>query len=307
MLDNSARKSPGISQSKLARSDRNPVTSVLVPVDQELINQAMTALGLSPVRDLRTGGQKTVRLVEKDGEEIVLKVLAIDSGMPDALRRAQREVDLLQRVDDPNVVKVASDLVELGDPVRGAAWLEQYLDGDDLGDLLGDRWDWDHVSAMARDIAVGLSALHEVKVVHRDLSANNIRRLTSGDYVVMDPGFARHTLRSDLTVGGQPGTLGYLSPEHLQVYSGAPTAASDVFCVGILTWTVLTGQLPIPFTGDPADYLARLSRVELDGDLAALRPDLSAEAVALVYRCLHKQPARRPRNGRRLADALDKV
>jgi serine/threonine-protein kinase len=275
-----------------------------VPVDQTLIDEAMAALAVSPVRDLRSGGQKTVRLVDKAGDELVLKVIAIESDRPDALKRAHREVELLQQVDSPHVVKVASQLIELGSPVRGCAWLEEYLDGEDLGQLIGTPWSWDALVAMATDIATGLAALHAVNVVHRDLSANNVRRLVSGRYVVMDPGFARHPLRSDLTVGGQPGTPGFLSPEHLQAYSGAPTAASDVFCVGILMFLALTTHLPIPFTGDAADYVSRLSRVELL-DLASFRTDLSEDAIALVHRCLHKQPARRPRNGSRLVQALE--
>lgn len=275
-----------------------------MPVDQVLIDEAMNALGVTPVRALRDGGQKTVRLVEKGGEELVLKVIAIDSGLPDSLRRAHREVELLQQVDNPHVVKVRSDLVELGTPIRGATWLEEYLEGDDLSAFIGTLWAWDDVAAMALDIARGLGALHAVKVVHRDLSSNNIRKLTSGRYVVMDPGFARHTQRSDLTVGGQPGTAGFLSPEHLQAYSGAPTAASDVFCVGILMFLALTAHLPIPFTGDAADYIARLSKVDVL-DLSAYRTDLDPSVVALITRCLHKQPARRPRNGTRLATDLE--
>lgn len=264
----------------------------------------MDALGVTRVRDLRPGGQKTVLVVARGDDELVLKVIAIDSGLPDALRRGQREVELLQSLDSDHVVKVASDLVELDHPVRGAAWLEEYLDGDDVSGLLGSQWSWDETLLMGRDVAAGLAALHDVRVVHRDLSANNIRRLSSGRHVVMDPGFARHTLRSDLTVGGQPGTPGFLSPEHLQAYSGAPTAASDVFCVGILMFCALTCHLPIPFTGDAADYIDRLSRVERL-QLRDFRDDLSEGAVALVDRCMHRQPARRPRNGRRLLEAIE--
>lgn len=120
----------------------------------------------------------------------------------------------------------------------------------------------------------------------------------------MDPGFARHPLRSNLTVGGQPGTPGYASPEHLGVYSGAPVPASDVFCVGILMFRALTGELPIALDGDEADYITRLSRAEIR-DLTSLRDDLSSDVVALIRRCLHPQPARRFRNGRRLAEAME--
>ena len=263
----------------------------------------MTALGVAKVSDLRSGGQKTVCLVERGGEQLVLKVVAVGSTSPEALRRAQREVELLQQIDDAHVVKVASDLIELGDPVEGAAWLEEYLDGEDLKDLVGAPWPVADAVAMALDVARGLAALHAAKVVHRDLSVNNVRRLAGGGYVVMDPGFARHTLLSDITIGGQPGTPGFISPEHLLAYSGIPTPASDVFCVGILMFLALTGQLPIPYTGDPSDYISRLSRVETL-DLGTLRNDVPTEVSELVSRCMHPQPARRFRNGQRLADAL---
>jgi serine/threonine-protein kinase len=277
-----------------------------MPVDQALIDLAHGSLNTTDVQALRTGGQKTVRLVEREGERLVLKVVAVESGAPATLRRAQREVELLQEINSDRVVRIASELIELDEPLRGVAWLEQYLDGDDLGDLVDHRWDWAEAKAMAIDVADGLHELHSRRVVHRDLSPNNIRRTGDGRFVVMDPGFARHTLRSGLTAGLQPGTPGYLSPEHLQAYSGVPTAASDVFCVGILAFLVLTMQLPIPYSGDVSDYIQRLARVETE-DIEASRPDLNGERCSVIRRMLHPQPARRYRNGGRLSEALDAV
>lgn len=266
----------------------------------------MAALGVEDVRDLMTGGQKTVRVVRRGGDELVLKVIALESDAPQALRRAHREVELLQSIDNDHVVRVASELVEIGDAPDGVAWLEEYLEGDDLADHLGQPWSWKDAREMALQVAGGLAAIHTVDVVHRDLSANNIRRTNDGRFVVMDPGFARHTLRSGLTVGGQPGTPGYLSPEHLKSYSGVTTPASDVFCVGIYVFVALSGHLPIPYDGDLADYLIRLDRGETL-DLAQLRPDLSQDVLSLLRRLLHPQPARRPKNGRRLFEALEAV
>lgn len=273
-------------------------------VDQKMIDQAAAALGVSLEQPLKQGGQKTVLLVSRGGEKFVMKVISTGSTLPDALRRATREVELLTTVDDDNVVKVASELVELGDNPDGVAWLEEYLEGEDLSDAFQRPWGWDETKAMALDVARGLAALHAVKVVHRDLSANNVRKLEGGRYVVMDPGYARHTEKSQLTAVGQPGTPGFLSPEHLQGYSGVPNAASDVFSVGILMYLALTNTLPIPFTGDIGDYAIRLSNVTID-DIATRRGDLADPAVDLVRRALHPQPARRYRNGKRLADALE--
>lgn len=275
-------------------------------VDQQLIDAAAGELGVSVERPLKQGGQKTVLLVQDGHDTFVMKVISTGSALPDALKRATREVELLKSIDHPNVVKVASELVELGDSPDGVAWLEEHLEGEDLSDALTGPWDWDTTRAMALDVARGLSALHRVKVVHRDLSANNVRKLAAGGYVVMDPGYARHTDKSQLTAAGQPGTPGFLSPEHLQSYSGVPTAASDVFAVGILMQLALTGELPIPYTGDIGDYAARLAAVSVN-DIEAAMPDLDDSAVAVIRRCLHPQPARRYRNGDRLAQELESL
>jgi serine/threonine protein kinase len=273
-------------------------------VSKELVEAAYDALQVAPVRDLRDGGQKVVKVVRLDDDELVMKTVSIGSSSPGALSRARREVELLQSINDAHLVRAVSDLVELGDPPQGAAWLEEYLDGDDLRDLLTDPWSWDETVTMARDVARGLSALHKVDVVHRDLSSSNVRRRTNGAYVVMDPGFARHTLRSGLTVGGQPGTIGFFTPEHLQSYSGVPTAASDVFGVGILMFLALVGKFPIPYDGDDADYFRRVAEGETS-DLTDFRSDLTDSAVALVRRSLHPQSARRYRNAVKLCEVLE--
>ncbi|MBC9002167.1 serine/threonine-protein kinase [Micromonospora aurantiaca (nom. illeg.)] len=275
-------------------------------VDDSLVAMALTTLGVTDERPLRPGGQKAVRLVRQGDELLVMKVIPIASSTADALRRAEREVELLGSFKDPHVVQVVSELAELGDPVVGAAWLEEYLDGDDLGSHLGPQWPWDEVAVMGLHVSRGLAAGHARSVVHRDLSANNVRRTSDGTYKVMDFGFARHTLRSGLTFAGQPGTPGFLSPEHLHTYSGAPTAASDVFCVGILMYAALTGDLPIPWEGDDATYIRSLMEVRVPS-LAAVRPDLTTPQVRLVERCLHRQPARRFLNGQRLAEAIEAI
>ncbi len=235
----------------------------------------------------------------------MLKVVALEFTTDETLKRAEREVQLLASIDNPNVVKVESELAELGSPVHAAAWIEEYLDGDDLGNLIGGtQWSWADAKSMGVQVANGLAAGHEKSVIHRDLSANNVRRLSNGTYKVLDFGFARHTLRSGLTVAGQPGTRGYLTPEHLNSYSGGPMPMSDVFQVGILMYTALSGVSPYPWTGDDNDYMTRL-RAGAMTPLGAHRPDLSTEQIDLVHRALHSQPARRFRNAAALRDALE--
>lgn len=277
----------------------------MVSVDQGLVREALGTLKVEDKGELAVGGQKVVRLVEGSEGTQVLKVIAIGSSQPEALRRAEREVDLLARISNPHVVQVESSLIELGSPVRGAAWLEEYLDGEDLNTILdGNAWSWDDVARLGYEVSLGIGAGHAVGVVHRDLSDRNIRRLASGTYKVMDFGFARHTLRSGITIGGHPGTTGFLSPEHIHGYSGGPTPASDVFVLGAHMYKALTGVAPIS-TDDEYDYVIHLMSVSVVEDIAQVRPDLTAEQCEIIRKCMHPQSARRFRNGRRLADALE--
>jgi serine/threonine-protein kinase len=273
-------------------------------VRDELVAAAEAGLAVSSLTELGGGAQKAVRVVDRRGQKLVMKVISLGGSNVDGLRRAEREVELLASIDSPHVVRVEHELIELGDPPAGAAWLEEYLDGADLtASIFSSSWTWTDVRTMAIQVAEGLGAAHLKGVVHRDLSPNNVRHLADGSYKVMDFGFARHTLRSGLTVAGQPGTPGYMSPEHLRSYSGAPTAASDVFAVGVLMFAALTGSVPVPYNGDDADYIRRLQDVERPA-IVALRSDLTPGQIALVDRCLHRQPARRYRNGIQLAIAL---
>lgn len=279
----------------------------MTTVDAALIAEACAELGVTDQGEIGTGAQKAVRHVKRGSDDLVLKVIPISASVPTTLKRAEREVELLKSISNPHVVKVESDLAAFGAPVKGAAWLEEFLDGDDLTKLLfSSQWSWADTADMAHQVAEGVAAGHVAGVIHRDLSPNNVRRLSSGAYKVMDFGFARFTLRSGLTVGGQPGTPGFHTPEHLNDFSGVPFPASDVFGVGVLMFVALTGQIPIPHLGDEVDYRNRLGKATMP-DLAGLRPDLSPEQVGLVRRCLHAQPARRFRNGQALVTALESL
>lgn len=267
---------------------------------------ACSQLGLTVKRSLKSGGQKTVALVDQAGVDRVLKLVQVGASDPTVLERSRREFALLANTKHPNVVEVRSDLVMLEDSsstVDGAVWLEEFLDGDDLGDLVAAPWPIDDVRAMGLGVAAGVGALHNQRVIHRDLSANNIRRLGDGSYKVMDPGFAKHTLRSGITVGGQPGTPGFMTPEHLQPYSG-PTPASDVFAIGALMYLAATSELPIPYRGDESDYVNRLARAAY-APIRVLRADFPSPLADIVERCLHRHPVRRYRDAGRLQDALE--
>ncbi len=272
-------------------------------MDPGLVTSAASVLKVANLVRVTEGGQKFVARGDVGAAHVVMKVIELGAHADVTLERARREVDLLARVDHPNVVRVVSDLQELGgSPPSGVAWLEEYLDGEDLSSRLHVPWDWDETAAMALDVAQGLSALHAADAVHRDLSPRNIRCRGNGSYTVMDPGLARHLRDSTLTGTFQPGTWGYMTPEHVAGVA-RPIPASDVFAVGILMYRALTGDVPIPVGGDLDRYRVALRDDQIPSILVT-RPDLEAAQADVVDTCLQRQSARRYIDGAELVAAL---
>lgn len=269
---------------------------------QELTDALESALGVRSLIPLIQGGQKFVFTAAMSGQDVVVKVVAVPAGpQGDITRtRAHREVELLAAVDSPHVVKVLTDAVELTTPLEAVVWVEERLDGQDLGAILRPAWSDSDVRSLVSDLAEGLAACHDLGVVHRDLSPGNVRRTNSGRFVLMDPGLARHLEKTALTGSYQPGTDGFRSPEH--VPGGECVPASDVFALGILAFYALTGELPVD-AGAP-DYQVRLTSVQAPG-VHTKRLDVSQPLARVVDRCLQLQPARRYLDGPELLSDLE--
>lgn len=256
---------------------------------------------------MKAGAQKAVFVVHDGHTEHVMKVQGIS--YPDVhavLERARREVALLHQIDSPHVVRIETPLVELTDgtystDVIGVAWLEEHLDGQDFAALTGTLWPISDVQQLLEQVGSGLSALHNVRVVHRDLSPGNVRLTSAGCWKVLDPGYARHMDASTITAFGQPGTPGFYSPEHVSPLA-KPVRASDIFTLGILAYVALSGALPFP-THPQDEYYRLLSETQAP-DVRSLRPDVPESLAEVLNRMLARQPARRYLAGSELLDAL---
>ena len=258
----------------------------------DLLNEAFAALGVRNAAPLKSGGQKWVYTAELEGVPCVVKIVQLTGPFAEEARvRAHREVELLGAVDSDRVVRVLSDLVEIGDGPDLVCWVEERLSGQDLGSALGSTsWSGADIERLICEVAEGLAACHRQEVVHRDLSPGNVRQCDDGHYVLMDPGYARHLAKTALTGMYQPGTPGFMSPEH--VPGGSPIPASDIFMLGILAYAAATGALPLDPTGDQDDYYRALRDVDVES-VGRARLDLSSDLVAIIDRCLDRQPARR--------------
>jgi len=171
---------------------------------------------------------------------------------------------------------------------------------------------WPLVTAAGIEVLKALSAAHErtdshgraIPVFHRDVTPSNILLGRNGIVKLTDFGLARAMDRARMT---QPhilkGKLSYVAPE--MVEGKDPSAASDVFSVGVVLWETLTGEKL--FRGDsPVDVLRAVRAADVP-PLDARRGDLPVDLPQVIHRALSKNPADRFSSARSMARSLANI
>jgi eukaryotic-like serine/threonine-protein kinase len=142
---------------------------------------------------------------------------------------------------------------------------------------------------------------HELALVHRDVSPQNILISFEGEVKLIDFGIAKAADLGNATQSGiLKGKFGYMSPE--QVRGDAVDRRSDVFSCGIVLYELLTGERL--FVGE-SDFstLEKVRNVELLPPSTYNRkiPD---ELERIVLKALTKEPGDRYQNAIDLHDEL---
>lgn len=214
-----------------------------------------------------------------DALPVAVKVVAPAEGR---VGEALQEAGLLARVRHPHVVHLYDVLpVPAGaDGEPAVALVTQLAAGGSLAQVLARRRllsPGELVTVLA-PVAGALADLHELGVVHGDLSTGNIVFREDGMPLLADLGTARIVGEQRLRGIGTGAGDGMVAPE---VVEGFPaTQESDVYQLGALARLALTGQVPGPgFDRQP---------------LAELGPDLPRPLIDLVDRCMAGAPEDRP-------------
>ena len=162
-------------------------------------------------------------------------------------RRFEQECELLKNLRHPNVVQY---LGVTHDPQSGLPiLLMELLDGNLTNFLEHSEEDLPyHLQVnLWHDIALALTYLHSKRIIHRDLSGNNVLLIAGSRAKVTDFGMSKlsvvYTSMSRLTQC--PGTQLYMSPEALRtppIY----TDKLDVFSSGVVAIQIITRKYPDP-------------------------------------------------------------
>jgi serine/threonine-protein kinase len=224
--------------------------------------------------------------------------------------RFVNEARTLARLDCPHVVRVL-DAGVTSEPGTAALpyMVLELLRGEDLrthcerGPLEVER-----ALDFVLQTCEGLAAAHAEGVVHRDLKPENLFLCAQPDGTelvkILDFGIARSLAApASLTLSGEGmGSPGYMSPEQLRDASAADER-SDIWSLGVVLHELLAGVPPFQ-AATPFDLCAHILAGQRER-LERRRPELPAQLVAVVDRCLELEPERRYQSVVELAAALE--
>lgn len=216
---------------------------------------------------------------------------------PAALERFHAEVRTARQVSHPNVCRV----FDIGE-IDGRHFLSmEFIDGDDLSSLLRrvGRLSSERAVEIARQLCVGLAAIHNAGILHRDFKPANVIIDGKGRARITDFGIAgieAEIANDRLRVG----TPAYMSPE--QIAGKDVSAKSDIYALGLVLYEIFTGKQA--FTADSIHELIRKHQTETPTNPSEHVKGIDPLVESVIARCLEKDPKDRPESALHVAMAL---
>ncbi|MDR7086635.1 serine/threonine-protein kinase [Aeromicrobium panaciterrae] len=225
--------------------------------------------------------------------EVAVKVIREHLADDESIReRLRTEAHLAGSLHHQNIVDVYDYGEHPDEHGRTTPYLVMPLvDGVSLSAMLKSRvaLPVGETMSIISEMASALAAAHEAGIVHRDLKPGNVLLSASGRVMILDFGIARSTGGESLTkTGALIGTADYLSPE--QASGRQATYASDLYALGIVAYTCLTGAPPFHRETDVATALAHIQ-----APIPELPDEILASGIGpLIESMLAKEPGQRP-------------
>jgi serine/threonine protein kinase len=219
----------------------------------------------------------------------------------DYRERFLQEARAAGRLSHPGIVAIFD---ALEDPESREPFLVmEYVGGEPLSKVLreaGGKLPAQDALRFALEIAEALDYAHSQGVIHGDIKPSNILITDDGRSKIADFGVARFNHGLVTNTGKIFGSPAYMAPEQLS--GGAPNARSDLFSLGVMLYSMLTGFRP--FQGNTAETVCfkvmNVEPVPVTSFEAGLQPGLDR----IVSRAIAKDPRDRYQSGREMADEI---
>jgi serine/threonine-protein kinase len=272
----------------------------------ELLNQVQQILGDRYImeREVGRGGMAFVYLARdrRYERQVAIKVLDPEIATAVGAERFLREIRITAQLQHPHIVP----LLDSGEARNLLYAVMPFVEGESLRDRLmaSSRLTTTEAVTIAWEVADALDYAHRRSVVHRDIKPENIL-VSNGHALIADFGIARAIgLAGGATltgVGFPIGTAAYMSPE--QATAASPVdGRSDIYSLGCVLYEMLAGRMA--FSG-PSLKSVLTQQLTTDPPLVHIsRPDVPQNVIAIVRRCLMKQPDDRYQTAGELAADL---
>ena len=230
--------------------------------------------------------------------KIVLAALAHDEKI---LSLFQKEATVLGRLHHDAIVRYQLFTVDPG--IQRACLVMEFVEGRSVAEYIQDQgaMPLGDVKILISRMASGLQKAHDLGVVHRDLSPDNmiIQDGLISHAKIIDFGIAKSAnFGGGTLLGGQfAGKYNYVSPEQLGRYNGHVTARSDIYSAALVIVAACRGE-QLDMGDNPAEAVERRMQV----------PDLSGvpdELAPLLAKMLEPNPDDRPASMTQVLEYLD--
>lgn len=231
-------------------------------------------------------------------------------------RKFHGDIDALSRFRHPNLVGIQDQGTLPGgdDPF----FVMDLIEGESLRDAMKrGRLDFARIARIIQQAGYALSYAHERGVHHRDLKPDNIMLRREDDSVVLiDFGISTVQEWKQATRGAATdktilvGTAEYMAPEQIR---GEPEAASDIWALDVISFELLTGQLPFAVPRDAQTgqvqwpRFSEMLKAGVQARPSVLCPHLPTAAEPVILKSLVFDPPARHTEARQFGDALAAV
>lgn len=239
----------------------------------------------------------------KFGRKVAVKTLHPNLLQDEAVRRFEREAQVMAKLDHPHVVTLLAFARQDGLPFI----VMRHLKGANLRAVInenGGRLSWKQLGPLMRQLCDALDYIHSRGVVHRDLKLSNIFLDKDGWLTLLDMGLARGH-RSTITHTGMVwGTPHFLSPEQVagqKVIDGR----SDLYGLGAVTYLVLSGRYPFESSDDQALLRSHLNAPR--PDITRIAPHVPPAVSLVLQKAMAVAPEERYQKATDFFVALDEA
>lgn len=270
----------------------------------DLADQTMGECRL--IRRIGKGAMGVVYLAEQTElkRRVAFKILDPKfSSDPSYIERFEMEAKAAALLNHPNIVKV----FDYGHQNNLYYIVNEYIDGGSVQKLIDERNSLEPEEAVefAIQVAQGLIAANEAKIIHRDIKPDNLMLTLGGVLKIADFGLAKSMTpdTGSADVGLIMGTPFYMSPE--QAKGNPMDSRSDIYSLGVSIYCMVIGA--VPFDADSVVGVL-LKQISADRpDPCAVKPSLPTVLGSLIMRMMDKLPENRPQSPEELLRELEAV